>query len=274
MLTTNSFDLGRGLLAQGRLGDAERSFQDSLHQTPEDRILQIWIAEICYERNQVSRAASLLAPAWEQGSQYGRPELVLAGSSLRARLIRAAGDLDGALAALEEGIQIIRWMDAPHYLAEIRSLFAWYQAECDHMEQALAWAQTVPLALEDQLPGISTGIQLLNLARVHLLARNAPEVLIFTGEFERLAQQAGKLRWQLEIALLRAAAFQQLDEPRQAQATLEQALALAQPERYLRLFVDEGPSIRTLLDVLIPILADPGLALYAVKIRGAFPAGG
>jgi LuxR family maltose regulon positive regulatory protein len=51
----------------------------------------------------------------------------------------------------------------------------------------------------------------------------------------------------LEILMLHALALEAQGDRMDALATLERALVLAEPEGYIRLFVDEGPPMRALL---------------------------
>jgi LuxR family maltose regulon positive regulatory protein len=51
----------------------------------------------------------------------------------------------------------------------------------------------------------------------------------------------------IEISVLRALAWQALGDGTQALACLERALSLAEPEGYVRLFVDEGGALTKLL---------------------------
>jgi LuxR family maltose regulon positive regulatory protein len=70
------------------------------------------------------------------------------------------------------------------------------------------------------------------------------------GLLERLLQAAetgGRYGTVIEILILQSLAYQaQGDQPR-ALASLERALTLAEPEGFVRIFVDEGEAIRSLI---------------------------
>ena len=71
------------------------------------------------------------------------------------------------------------------------------------------------------------------------------------GLLERLLQAAeagGRTRNVLEILVLQALAYQTQGDIRAALVPLERALTLAEPEGYVRLFVDEGASMAVLLE--------------------------
>jgi len=61
------------------------------------------------------------------------------------------------------------------------------------------------------------------------------------------AEAKGRTRTVLEVLVLRALAFQVQGDSAEAVAVLGQALALAEPEGYIRLFLDEGAPMIALL---------------------------
>ena len=87
----------------------------------------------------------------------------------------------------------------------------------------------------------------LTLARV-LLAEDRPsQALALLDPMLAAAGAAGRRGAVIEIHALRALARHALDEPEEALEEIEQALALAEPEGYLRLFVDMGQPMAALL---------------------------
>ena len=96
----------------------------------------------------------------------------------------------------------------------------------------------------------------LTLARVRLaeqrVSPRAPFLPQVLGLLERLladAEAHRRMRSVLEILLVRALALEVHGERQGALAALSRALRLAQPEGYLRLFLDEGPPMIALLHV-------------------------
>ncbi len=62
-------------------------------------------------------------------------------------------------------------------------------------------------------------------------------------------KQAARMGSVIEILLLQALAFQAQGNLPLALAALERALALAEPEGYVRIFVDEGEAMRLLIEI-------------------------
>ena len=62
------------------------------------------------------------------------------------------------------------------------------------------------------------------------------------------AEEGGRTGSVIEILVLQALALRMRDDARAALPPLERALALAEPEGYVRMFVDEGRAMASLLD--------------------------
>jgi LuxR family maltose regulon positive regulatory protein len=74
----------------------------------------------------------------------------------------------------------------------------------------------------------------------------------------------------IEILALEALALEAQGNHLQAVATLEQALTLAEPEGYVRMFVEEGKPMQLLMADLRMRIADAGLRSYAERLLAAF----
>ncbi|PZW34232.1 hypothetical protein EI42_01069 [Thermosporothrix hazakensis] len=74
----------------------------------------------------------------------------------------------------------------------------------------------------------------------------------------------------LEIQMLEALAHATCQEQSQAQTPLLQAVKLAQPENYQRLFLDEGPMMESLLKTILPELRNPSLLSFVRTLLLAF----
>jgi LuxR family transcriptional regulator, maltose regulon positive regulatory protein len=105
-----------------------------------------------------------------------------------------------------------------------------------------AWVRTY-----DGAPSSEHEPGALTLARV-LIGEGEPEqALRLLDGFRVLARTQGRLSSELEILVLCALAQDTLGKSTQATQLLQQALTLAEPEGYVRLFVDEGVPMLNLL---------------------------
>ena len=130
---------------------------------------------------------------------------------------------------------------------------------------ALAWARERGLSVEDDLSYLRE-FEHITLARV-LLARYQAERLSASiseaiGLLERLlraAEEGRRTGSVIEILVLQALAHQARGDAPAALACLERALTLAEPEGYVRIFVDEGAQMAALLRAAGKKRRRPGL---------------
>ena len=98
------------------------------------------------------------------------------------------------------------------------------------------------------------------------------------GLLERLlkaAEEGGRKGSVIEILVLQAIAYHAQGDLPAALVPLQHALALAEPEGYVRIFLDEGSSMLQLLRAKLPpreIMPRQGLPTYTDKLLAAFEA--
>ena len=142
--------------------------------------------------------------------------------------------------------------------------------------EALDWAREQGLSVEDDLSYLRE-FEHITLARVLLAQyqsdradRSMREAM---GLLERLLQaaEAGERTGSvIEILVLQALAHQAQGDIPAALVPLERALTLAEPEGYVRMFVDEGPPMAVLLEAA----AKHGIApSYVRQLLAAFGTG-
>ena len=73
------------------------------------------------------------------------------------------------------------------------------------------------------------------------------DVLKFVGRLMEAAENGGRTASIIEILIIQALAYHAADDTEAALESLEKAIVLAEPERYVRIFVDEGALIGPLL---------------------------
>ena len=120
--------------------------------------------------------------------------------------------------------------------------------------EALGWAREQGLSVENELSYLHE-FDHITLARV-LLARYQSDradrsILEAMGLLERLlqaAEEGGRTGSAIEILVLQALAYHAQGNLPAALLPLQHALALAEPEGYVRMFVDEGPPMAQLLE--------------------------
>jgi LuxR family transcriptional regulator, maltose regulon positive regulatory protein len=170
-----------------------------------------------------------------------------------ARIREAEGDLVGALDLLHEAERLYVSDFFPN-VRPVPALAARVWVAQGRVGEALDWAREQGLSVEDDLSYLRE-FEHITLARV-LLARSKSDradrsILEAKGLLERLlkAAEAGKRTGSvIEILVLQALAHQTQGDIPAALASLSRALSLAEPEGYVRMFVDEGPPMAVLLE--------------------------
>jgi LuxR family maltose regulon positive regulatory protein len=114
----------------------------------------------------------------------------------------------------------------------------------------------------------------ITLARLLLARGSAAEALALLDRLLLTAEGGGRVGSVIEILVLQALAQHDGGRTPAALASMERALALAEPEGYIRIFVDEGPRMAELLQAAAKRKTRPGyvrqlLARIAAPERGA-----
>jgi LuxR family maltose regulon positive regulatory protein len=183
--------------------------------------------------------------------QWGWAEVLVGGYVNLAKALKAIGDVDNALNAAQKARQVAHgvspWFEAYTSALEARLWLAQGDAAA-----AYRWASQESRLGVGGEPGFQYEFVYLTLARVRIVqGRDDPGRLDEAlGLLERLleaAEAAGAMGYVIETLILEAMALQAQRKPDQALAALERALSLAEPEGYVRVFIDEGESMGALL---------------------------
>jgi LuxR family maltose regulon positive regulatory protein len=246
-------------LALGRLRLAIHAYRQALHLAAAQAAPPIGasdlyrgLSELLCEQGDLAAAAVQLATAQQVGE---RAELTGWSHRLgvaQARLRAAHGDLDGALVLLDEAER--RSIREP--LPDVRPIHAlrarvWLRQ--GRWRAAASWAGEQGLSADDELSYLHE-FEHLTLARL-LIARyrDAREdesiraALHLLARLRQAADAGGRTGSLIEALLVQALARHAQGDTQTAITLLANALALAEPEGYLRLFVDEGAEMQSLL---------------------------
>ncbi|MGD8626774.1 MAG: LuxR C-terminal-related transcriptional regulator, partial [Anaerolineae bacterium] len=238
----------------GRLRAAEAACRDALTyleaqgmaRLPAAGILHVALSEVLAERNDLEAAEAHLSRGLELGKWSGRLDAVRNAAPTLSRLRQARHDTDGALAAVQEAESTLGEPPSPLARAELLALKATILVRHGALRQAAGYVEEATnLAGWDR--GLTGEGVALAASRV-LLARSQPdEVVARLSRSLTAAEGGGRLGAAIELRILRGLARVRQGRTKEAEADLEQALALAEPQGYVRLFLDEGRPVQTLL---------------------------
>ena len=135
------------------------------------------------------------------------------------------------------------------------------------LAQAAAWAAGQPENSSRSYCPFACESRELSRARILMKAGNYGEAVQLLNQLKVSAESGGRKGSLIEILTLAAIALHQNHEMAPAILALEKALTLAEPEGYIRTFIDEGASIAELLAHIVH-------AESLVKLRLCPPASG
>jgi LuxR family maltose regulon positive regulatory protein len=214
--------------------------------------MYIGMSELERERNDLNAATQQLLKSKDMGELAGFPQNRYRWRVAMARIREAQGDPQGALDLLDEAESLYMSDFSPnvHPIAARKTRVWLAQGKLD---EALNWAREQGLSVEDDLSYVRE-FEHITLVRI-LLARygsNHSESSIreATGLMESLlkaAQDGGRLGSVIEILILQAVAHPAQGDISTALIPLQQALTMAEPEGYIRMFLDEGLPMAQLL---------------------------
>jgi LuxR family maltose regulon positive regulatory protein len=249
--------------SQGRLGDAMRTYEQALRLASKQggsvlrgtADMYVGMSELHRERNDLPAATQHLLHSQELGAHIGLPQNPYRWRVAMARIREAEGDLGGALDLLNEAEHLY----VSDYFPNVRpvpALRARVLVAQGALGEALGWAREQGLSVHDDL-SYPREFDHVTLARV-LLAQAAVdhadraerllhEATQLLARLVRAAEEGGRTGSVIEILVLQALAHQSLGDVPAALVPLQEALPLAEPQGYVRVFVDEGPAMASLL---------------------------
>ena len=202
------------------------------------------------QRGDDTLAAHHLKQAAELGLQTTLVDWLYRWHVAQAQLKEAAGDLETALALLDEAKRVYIQTPVPD-LRPIEALKARIYLKQGRLDKARAWAAERGLSLADEVSYLHE-FEHLTLARSdgrnqHITPTVNPRCNRLLERLLQAAEAQNRMGSVLEILLVQALAHQAQGNLPLALAALERALILAEPEGYVRIFVDEGEPMRLLI---------------------------
>jgi LuxR family maltose regulon positive regulatory protein len=230
----------------------------------------VGLADVLVEQGELVPAEAHLQAAADLGERASLIENRHRAGLARAALIRARGDLDGALAALDEAQSLF----LPGYFPDVRpipALRARVQIVQGRLADARAWASEHEVELEQ---GDYLGeLDRLTLARLRVAESvGLDEVIALTERIAAEAGAGGRGGSVADALVVRALAQDALGDRAAALATLSEALGRVVPHGYRRLFLDEGTPMVELLRASTDELAAAVLSADAAAEPSPRPA--
>jgi LuxR family transcriptional regulator, maltose regulon positive regulatory protein len=257
--------LARLRTLQGRLRTAATTYEeaaevvsgwDGLRDLENSAAYYVGLGDIHREWNDLDAAESHLRRAVDlfAGALMVDADVVTHGYLSLALLQQARSLHTDARATLDDFLNLARQRDFfPLLITRGEAAQARLALIQDDLPTAVSWAEASELGADDELsyPREEENLTLVRVliaqGRLDPMGSYLDDALGLLDRLFRKAEGGGRMGSVIEILALRALALQAQHESSEALAALEQSLLLAQPEGYVRIFVDEGVPMKALL---------------------------
>jgi LuxR family maltose regulon positive regulatory protein len=272
-------------IAQGYLHEAMTTYERALQWATEPGMpvlqgaadMYVGMSNLHYEHNDLKTAYQHLLTSQALGELAGLPQNPYRWRAAMARIRVTQGDLDGALDLLDQAERLYDGAFSPNVRpVATRKVRVWVAQ--GRLGEALDWAREQGLSVENELSYLHE-FDHITLARV-LLARYLSDhadgsisgVVELLERLLKAAEEGGRKRSVIEILVLQAIVYHAQGDLPAALLLLQHALALAEPEGYVRMFLDEGSSMMQLLceastREIMPDYTDKLLAAFEAEKR-------
>ncbi len=270
---------------QGRLHQAQSIYQQALELAidrqgqpqPIGGLAMIGLGHLWREWNDLEGAARALTAGLELIKQWGQVGAIQGYAGL-ARVRQAQGDVAGANEMIEIARQLalkFDAMDIDDMLVGVHQTQLWLAQ--DNLAAAVDWVQARGLdriVSSGQLTKVNElsfveMIEYVTLAQVYIAQAQPEAALKVAKPLLQIAELSGWNYFVIYLLVIKALAWQLQGNEVQTMIALARALSLAEPEGYVRVFVEQGPPMVELLRQA----ASRAIAVdYVSKLLAAFPA--
>ncbi len=213
------------------------------------------LARIFYEWNDVDTAQKHAQQSLKMAQQLVNIDRSAACEVFLARLKLSQGDVASAAATLTKVRQSVQQHNLVHQIPEVISAQVLTLIKLNNLSEA------AHLAEKQELP--------FSQARVYLAQRDPSAALTVLRPLRKQAEAKGEADKYLKIIILQACAHHTNGETSEAIQLIREAMGLAEPNGFIRIFVDEGLPMAHLLS---EAAAQGTMPNYVSKLLAVFEA--
>ena len=241
------------------------AWEHGSHHVPLMCLIFIQKGEIYYEWNELEAATHHLKQGIELGDKLDPQNRTIARYLVRGHLtlagiMQAQGKERETLDHLTKASSLIQQAQPIYLTAQVAATQLRLCTFPESPEAVSEWATECGLSVLDT-PDAMREREYLIFIRFLIRRGRLQGVQELLERLQQNAQAGGRNGRVIEITMLQALAYQAQSQTVQALTLIQQALALAEPEGYIRLFVDEGTAMETLLSKLVEMNRQRKLSL-------------
>jgi LuxR family maltose regulon positive regulatory protein len=247
-------------IAQGYLHEAMTTYERALQWATEPGApvlpgaadMHVGMSSLHREHNDLQTAIQHLLTSQALGELASMPQNPYRWCAAMARIREAQGELDEALDLLDQAEHLYAANFSPN-VRPVATLKARVWVAQGRLGEALAWTREQGLSVENELSYLHE-FDAITLARVLLFLyqsdradRSIQEAMGLLERLLKAAEEGGRKGSTIEILVLQSIAYHAQGDLLAALKPLQKALTLAEPEGYVRIFMDEGSPMTQLL---------------------------
>jgi LuxR family maltose regulon positive regulatory protein len=280
--------IGTSLTQMGKLDAARQALEEGIRvavryggeRSPLVALAALPLAAILYERNNAKSAEEILARQLGNATEWGLVDQFVAGYVTQVKILLSHGEEEEALAVLDEGMALAldRNLDRLRLSLAAEHLRLLSSRQAGSRAQVLQYGRAagIPTSREAVVarPSSRAVDELTALCwfRVALARNDFADAAHVARSWRRFCHASGAelsaVRWTILLAESQLLA----GDSRTAQRTLREAIAAAAPIGICRSFLDEGASIKTLLESCCQAASGSShpADTYAIELLEAF----
>jgi len=243
-------------ICQGQFRKAAATCRDALQlaselvgrsgqQLPITGLVYARLSSVLREQDDLQAAVRYARQAVELSERWEQADVSSISYFCLARALQVIGDAEGALNAIQEARQMADDL-SPWYGAVLAAWEARLRLAQGDVAAATRWAEASGLSADDEFT-LDSGSKYRTLVRVFIAQGRLDEALELLARLLKSAEEAGAMYQAIETLALQAQALQAQARDAEALNALERALALAEPEAWVRIFIEEGAPMSKLL---------------------------
>ncbi|OKQ00369.1 hypothetical protein A3849_01330 [Paenibacillus sp. P46E] len=203
-------------------------------------------SKLLYEWNQLEEAERVAAMVVGRQDMLPFARILIQISISASRIQQAKGNRSRATALLTELKSQINSPDNELFMYRIEAEEASLSLRQGSLQEAEDWLHRCGMTHTDEV-SLNRVSEYLAFARVLAACERMEDALYLLEQLIRMLDKEDRLRDRIQVIILRSMVLQRSGQLEEALLQLETALHLAEPEGYIRSFIDEGPAMAELL---------------------------
>lgn len=204
-------------------------------------------SKLLYEWNRLEEADRYASMVLGRQDMQPFARIMMQISINASRIQQASGHPNRATALLN-GLKLqINSPDNELFMYRIEAEQAILSLRQGSLQEAEDWLQRCGMAHTDEV-SLNRVAEHLACARVLVACERMDEALYLLERLNRMLDKEDRLKDRVQVIILRSVTLQRSGQSEAALLELEAALQLAEPQGYIRSFIDEGPVMEELLE--------------------------